>query len=113
MAIGFATISPIVGLYAVVLIGMSVAGPASVWVLPVALVGQCLLLSVFSELAAEFPIAGGPYQWSRRLVGGAYAWFSGWVAICAYAVANTTIAYLGAPGRSPSSESSPRPARSS
>jgi len=97
VAIGFATISPIVGLYAVVLVGMTVAGPAWVWVLPVALAGQCLLLTVYSELAAEFPIAGGPYQWSRRLVGGAYAWFSGWVAICAYAVANTTIAYLGAP----------------
>ena len=48
------------------------------------------------ELAAEFPITR-PYQWSRRLLGGAYGWFSGWVAVSAYAVANTTIAYLGAP----------------
>ena len=67
------------------------------WVLPVALAGQCLLITVYSELASEFPIAGGAYQWSRRLMGGAYGWFNGWVAICAYAVANTTIAYLGAP----------------
>ena len=96
-AIGFASISPVVGLYAVVLVGMTVAGPAWVWVLPVALVGQCLLLAVYAELASEFPIAGGAYQWPRRLVGGVYGWFSGWVAICAYAVANTTIAYLGAP----------------
>ena len=97
MAIGFATISPVVGLYAVALVGPTLAGPAWVWVLPVALAGQCLLLAVYSELAAEFPITGGPYQWSRRLAGGAYGWFSGWVAICAYLVANTTIAYLGAP----------------
>jgi amino acid transporter len=97
VAIGFATISPVVGLYAVVLVGLTLAGPAWVWVLPVALAGQCLLLAVYSELAAEFPITGGPYQWSRRLAGGAYGWFSGWVAICAYLVANTTIAYLGAP----------------
>jgi amino acid transporter len=96
-ALGFAAISPVVGLYAVVLVGTVVAGPAWVWVLPVALAGQCLLLAVYSELASEFPIAGGAYQWSRRLVGGAYGWFSGWVAICAYLVANTTIAYLGAP----------------
>ena len=54
--------------------------------LPVALAGQCLLLAVYAELASEFPIAGGAYQWSRRLMGGAYGWFSGWVAICAYAV---------------------------
>ena len=39
------------------------------WVLPVALAGQCLLLAVYSELASEFPIAGGAYQWTRRLVG--------------------------------------------
>ncbi|HKY23919.1 MAG TPA: APC family permease [Gaiella sp.] len=96
-AIGFAGISPVVGLYAVALVGLAVAGPAWVWVLPVALVGQCLLLAVYAELASEFPIAGGAYQWSRRLMGGAYGWLSGWVAICAYCAANTTVAYLGAP----------------
>src|SRR6185436_14808874 len=96
-SMGFAAISPVVGLYAVVLVGTVVAGPAWVWVLPVALAGQCLLLAVYAELASEFPIAGGAYQWSRRLMGGAYGWFSGWVAVCAYAVANTTVAYLGAP----------------
>lgn len=97
VALGFATISPVVGLYAVAFVGTTVAGPAWIWVLPIALLGQCLLLCVYSELASQFPIAGGTYQWSRRLVGGAYGWFSGWVALCAYAVANTTIAYLGAP----------------
>ena len=69
VALGFAAISPVVGLYAVVLVGMLVAGPAWVWVLPVALAGQCLLLAVYAELASEFPIAGGAYQWTRRLVG--------------------------------------------
>jgi amino acid transporter len=97
VALGLAGISPVVGLYAVVLVGPLLAGPAWVWVLPVALAGQCLLLGVYTELAAEFPIAGGAYQWSRRLIGGTYGWFAGWVAIWAYAVANTTVAYLGAP----------------
>ncbi len=97
IALGFAGISPVVGLYAVVLVGTLVAGPAWVWVLPVALAGQCLLLCVYAELASEFPIAGGAYQWSRRLIGGSYGWLTGWVAVCAYAAANTTIAYLGAP----------------
>ena len=96
-AMGFATMSPVVGLYAVVLVGTVVAGPAWVWVLPVALAGQCLLLAVYAELASEFPIAGGAYQWTRRLMGASYGWLSGWVAICAYAAANATIAYLGAP----------------
>ena len=97
VAMGFATISPVVGLYAVALVGLTVAGPAWIWVLPVALAGQCLLLAVYSELASEFPIANGAYQWSRRLIGPRYAWFNGWVALCAFGVANATIAYLGAP----------------
>jgi amino acid transporter len=97
VALGFAGISPVVGLYAVVLVGTIVAGPSWVWVLPVALAGQCLLLWVYAELARDFPIAGGAYQWTRRLVGERYGWFAGWVAISAYAVANTTVAYLGAP----------------
>ena len=97
VAMGFATISPVVGLYAVVLVGMVVAGGAWLWVLPVALAGQCLLLVVYSELAAKYPVANGSYQWNRRLVGPRYGWFAGWVGLCAYGVANTTIAYLGAP----------------
>ncbi len=68
-ALGIAAISPVVGLYAVVLVGTTVAGPAWVWVLPIALVGQCLLLVVYAELASEFPVAGGAYQWTRRLAG--------------------------------------------
>ena len=112
-ALGFAGISPVVGLYAVVLVGTAVAGPAWLWVLPIALAGQCLLLGVYSELASQFPIAGGAYQWSRRLIGGSYGWFNGWVAVCAYAAANTTIAYLGRHGFSPCSGSRPRLTRSS
>src|SRR5215207_10151838 len=97
VALGFATISPVVGLYAVVLVGMVVAGAAWVWVLPVALAGQCLLMTVYAELAGKWPLANGAYQWTRRLIGPRYGWFTGWAALCAYAVANTTIAYLGAP----------------
>jgi amino acid transporter len=97
VAMGFAAISPVVALYGVVVVGMSLAGPAWVWVLPVALAGNCLVLVVYSELASEFPVANATYQWSRRLMGPTYGWFNGWVGLCAYAVANTTIAYLGAP----------------
>ena len=96
-SLAFAGISPVVGLYAVALVGTVVAGPAWIWVLPVAFAGQCLLLVVYAELASEFPVTGGAYQWSRRLLGRGYGWLAGWVAVCAYAAANTTIAYLGAP----------------
>src|SRR4249920_2991546 len=72
IAMGFAAISPVVALYGVVLVGMVIAGPAWVWVLPVALAGQCLLLVVYSELASEYPVANASYQWSRRLLGPTY-----------------------------------------
>ncbi|TDD96832.1 APC family permease [Actinomadura rubrisoli] len=97
VAMGFATISPVVGLYAVAVVGTVVAGPMWVWTLPVCLAGQCLLLTVYSELASEFPISGGPYQWTRRLIGPSYAWLTGWVSLCGYLAANTTIAYLSTP----------------
>jgi amino acid transporter len=97
VAIGFAAISPVVALYGVAFVGMVVAGGAWLWMLPIALVGQCLLLALYSELASEFPIANAAYQWTRRLIGPKYGWFNGWVGLCAYAVANTTIAYLAAP----------------
>src|SRR5262249_30996031 len=95
--VGFVAISPVVGLYGVVLVGMTVAGGAWVWMLPVALAGQCLLLVLYSELSSEFPIANGSYQWSRRLAGPAYGWVNGWGCLCAHARANTTIGYPGAP----------------
>jgi amino acid transporter len=97
IAIGFAAISPVVALYGVAFVGMTVAGGAWLWMLPLALAGQCLLLVVYSELASEFPVANAMYQWSRRLAGPRYGWLNGWVCLCAYAVANTTIAYLAAP----------------
>src|SRR6478736_2881406 len=96
-SLGFAAISPVVGLYAVVLVGTLVAGPAWVWVLPVALLGNLLLTSVYSELASQYPISNGAYQWTRRLIGSKYAWLAGWLSVCAYLAANTTIAYLAAP----------------
>lgn len=97
ITMGFATISPVVGLYAVVLVGAAVAGPRWVWALPICLVGQCLLLALYAELSSEFPISGGAYQWTRRLLGPSYAWFTGWISLCSSLVANTTIAYLAAP----------------
>jgi hypothetical protein len=112
VAMGFATISPVVGLYAVVLVGMVVAGTAWLWVLPLALAGQCLLLSVYSELASQFPISNGSYQWSRRLIGPRYGWFNGWVSLCAYRCRTRRSRTSARRGRSPCSTSRRRRAAS-
>ena len=95
-ALGFSVISPVVGLYAVVLVGTSVAGPAWVWVLPSRSPGNaCGWRSTrSSHLSSRSPAA--PTNGADACSAGIRR-FTGWVAICAYAVANTTIAYLGAP----------------
>jgi amino acid transporter len=95
-AVGFAYISPVVGLYAIISLATFAAGPAWVWALPIVLIGQLLVASVFAELASQFPIAGGIYQWSRRLVGPTYAWFAGWLYVWTIMLTVTAIAYFGA-----------------
>jgi amino acid transporter len=95
-AVGFAFISPVVGLYAIIALATYAAGAAWVWVLPIVLAGQLLVASVFAELASQFPIAGGIYQWSRRLAGPTYAWFAGWLYVWTIMLTVTAIAYFGA-----------------
>lgn len=108
ISMGFAVVSPVVGLYAVSQVGMSVAGGAWVWALPLCLLGQVLVVCVYSELASQWPLAGGAYQWSRRLAGPSFAWMTGWLWQFAIMFANTTVAYLASPwffalfGRTPS-----------
>ncbi|MFE2095180.1 APC family permease, partial [Streptomyces sp. NPDC059460] len=97
IAVGFAVVSPVVALYAVSMVGTMIAGPAWVWALPIVLLGQCLVVNVYSELASQWPLAGGPYQWGRRLLGPSFGWMSGWVWQFAVMFGNTTVAYLAAP----------------
>jgi amino acid transporter len=94
-AIGFAFISPIVGLYTVVALGASTAGPAWVWSVPIVIAGQLLVALVYAQLAARWPIAGGIYQWSRRLIGPRYGWWAGWIYIWALILTLSTVAYGG------------------
>ncbi|MHA6763467.1 APC family permease [Streptacidiphilus sp. PAMC 29251] len=97
ISMGFAVVSPVVGLYAVAVVGLGIAGPAWVWALPICLLGQALVVCVYSELASQWPLAGGAYQWSRRLTSPAFAWLSGRMWQFAVMFANTTVAYLAAP----------------
>ncbi|MEU3778769.1 APC family permease [Streptomyces sp. NPDC032472] len=97
ISMGFAVVSPVVALYAVSMVGTTVAGPLWVWALPLVLAGQCLVVNVYAELTSQWPLAGGPYQWGRRLLGPAFGWLGGWVWQFAVMFGNTTVAYLAAP----------------
>ena len=65
------------------------------WSVPIVIVGQLLVALVYAQLAARWPIAGGIYQWSRRLVGPRYGWWAGWIYIWALILTLSTVAYGG------------------
>jgi amino acid transporter len=78
-ALGFTYLSPVVGVYSVFAVSVQAAGPPMVWSYLLAALGQMAVCLIFSEIVAQFPISGGIYPWSRRLVGKRWAWMAGWV----------------------------------
>lgn len=94
-AIGFAFVSPIVGLYTIVALGAASAGPAWVWAIPLVALGQSTLAIVFAQLAAKWPLSGGIYQWTRRLLGPAVAWWAGWFYLWAAILIVAGVTYSG------------------
>jgi amino acid transporter len=78
-ALGFTYLSPVVGVYSVFSIGITVGGPPMLWWYLIAAIGQFIVCLSFSEVVSQFPIAGGLYPWARRLVGKQWAWMAGWV----------------------------------
>lgn len=78
-AIGFAYLSPVVGIYVAFAIALGTGGPPMIWTLVIAGIGQLLVALVFGEVVSQFPVAGGIYPWARRLWGRRWAWMTGWV----------------------------------
>jgi amino acid transporter len=58
-SLGFTYLSPVVGIYTVFAFAIAAAGPPMIWSLVIAGVGQLLVALVFSEVVAQFPVAGG------------------------------------------------------
>lgn len=94
--LGFVFVSPIVAMYMVFGLGLAAAGPGFWWALVVVLIGQVLIGVTFGVLASRWPMAGGVYQWSRRLLGPAYGWFAGWAYMWTLIVTMTAVSYGGA-----------------
>ncbi|MET8249090.1 amino acid permease [Streptomyces sp. NPDC005202] len=78
-SLGFTYLSPVVAIYTMFAFGLATGGPPMIWSLVITGVGQLLVALVFSEVVAQFPVAGGVYPWARRLWGRRYAWLTGWV----------------------------------
>jgi amino acid transporter len=95
-ALGFVYLSPMVGVVAIFALGLITAGPPAIfWILIVG-GGQLLVALVFGEIVSQYPLAGGLYQWARRLWSGQYAWWMSWIYICCITIGITTTALFSA-----------------
>src|ERR1700704_5035129 len=77
LTLGFAVVSPVVGLYAITGVQTTVTGGGWVIALIICLVMQLLVATVYAELSSQFPIAGGAYKWARQLGGVATGQYAG------------------------------------
>ena len=78
-AAGFSYISILTGLLQTFYLGYAVGGPLFFWSWPIVLCGQFLVALCFAELAAEYPLSGGVYQWAKYVGSPAVGWITGWI----------------------------------
>ena len=78
-AAGFSYISILTGLFQTFYLGFAAAGPHFFWSWPMVLAGQFIVALCFAELAAEFPLSGGVYQWAKFMGSPAIGWITGWI----------------------------------
>ncbi len=96
-SLGFTYLSPVVGIYTLFAFALATGGPPMIWSLLIVGVGQLLVALVFSEVVAQFPVAGGVYPWARRLWGKKWAWMTGWVYLVALLVTIASVSYGAGP----------------
>ena len=94
-SLAFVFVSPIVAMYGIFGLGLTTVGPAFWWGWVVTLTGQLTVAIALGVLASRWPLAGGVYQWSRRLVSQKYGWFAGWAYTWALLIALSSVSYSG------------------
>src|SRR5213082_2425465 len=82
-AAGFSYISILTGMFQLFYFGFGAGGPAFFWTWPMVFIGQMLVALCFAELAAQYPIAGSVYSWSKQVGGKATSWMAGWMMLTA------------------------------
>ena len=95
LTIGFATVSPVAGLYAIIGVQTVVTGGGWFGALALCLVMQMLVATVYAELSSQIPIAGGAYKWARQLGGVTTGKYAGVIYVSSTIAMLTTTAYTG------------------
>jgi urea carboxylase system permease len=78
-AAGFSYISILTGLFQMFYLGYAAGGPLFFWSWPIVLCGQFLVALCFAELAGQYPLSGGVYQWAKYVGSPAVGWITGWI----------------------------------
>jgi urea carboxylase system permease len=91
-AAGFSYLSILTGLPQLFYLGFGAGGPAFFWTWPTVLLGQFLVALCFAELAAEYPLSGGVYQWARRVGRGSTGWMAGWIYLACATISLAAVA---------------------
>jgi amino acid transporter len=95
LTIGFATVSPVAGLYAIIGVQTVVTGGGWFGALALCLAMQMLVATVYAELSSQIPIAGGAYKWARQLGGAVAGRYAGVIYVSSTIAMLTTTAYTG------------------
>jgi urea carboxylase system permease len=91
-AAGVSYISILTGTFQLFYFGFAFGGPAYWWTWPMVFAGQVMVALCFAELAANFPVAGSIYNWSKRMAGATIAWLGGWMMLTASIVTIAAVA---------------------
>jgi urea carboxylase system permease len=80
-AAGFSFVSILTTVFQLFGLGFTLGGAAFFWAWPLVFAGQLLVALCFAELAGRWPVSGAVYQWSSRLGGTTFGWFTGLIMI--------------------------------
>lgn len=80
-ALQYSYLSVLTGIFELFGFGWAFAGPSMIWSWVAVFLGQMLVALLFCELAAEYPVAGSVYNWSKQLGHGWAAWMAGWMVL--------------------------------
>lgn len=93
-AIGFSTISATTAVFTGFGAGYLNAGAPFVWTLFLAIPVFLLWTLIAADVAAKIPLAGYAYQWTSRLNGSSFGWFTGFSALIGWISGMTSLGYI-------------------
>jgi len=91
-AASFSYLSILTGLFQMFYLGFGAGGPMFIWSWPLVLTGQFLVALGFAELAAQYPLSGGAYQWSKLTGSPRLGFVVGWIYLACLVVTLAAVA---------------------